>query len=340
MKYIITVILILLCFAAQSQTKTLINPPTGNKNSIMHFTDALGADSAFALPGLCGTPDTSYFHKYSVKYRRAYITVDTCSSTAYLFNPATDLITAIGGGSSTLPAGPFTTSNTEIGYDPGSNLTADQIISKVWYGLKPPTATLTGGTELEYIPGSTSAQTLAWGAHRQSNTATISSIVVAGISQTFSQPAQPGTVNGTQAVSVPANTSTTYDNVVTTSDAQTATASTTFTFAPRKFYGFISDTTGIASGSQDAAIRALTSALSNSKTLSTNTGSPSGTQFYVYAYLSSLGNITSVTYNGIPATDAITTVSKTFTTANGFSGTYKILYTTNGQTSSSDVIYQ
>ncbi len=100
MKYIITAISILLCFAASAQTKTLINPPTGNKNSIMHFTDALGADSAFALPGLCGTPDTSYFHKYSVKYRRAYIAVDTCSSTAYLFNPATDLVSAIGGGGS------------------------------------------------------------------------------------------------------------------------------------------------------------------------------------------------------------------------------------------------
>jgi hypothetical protein len=339
MKYILTIILILLFFAASAQTKTLINPPTGNKNSIMHFTDALGADSAFALPGLCGTPDTSYFHKYSTKYRRAYITVDTCSSTAYLFNPNTDLVTVLGGGESSLTAGPFTTSNTEVGYDPGSNLTAAQIIAKVWYGLKPPTATLTGGSTLEYANAGFDC-TLSWSAHRQNNTATLSSIVVAGITQSFSQPGQPGTVNGTQDVTVPANTNTTYSNVVTASDGQADTATTSFSWAPRKYYGWISDTTGIGSGSQDAAIRALTSVLSTSKNLSTNTGSPSGTQFYVYAYYSGLGTITSITFNGIPATDAITTISKSFTTANGFSGTYKILYTTNGQTTSSDVIYQ
>ncbi len=328
-----------MCFAIKAQTKTLINPPTGNRNSIMHFTDALGADSAFALPDKCGTPDTAYFHKYSTKYRHSYIVTDTCAATVYLFNPRTDSITAISGGGSILPGGPFTTSNTGIGFNPCTGCTVGQIITAVWYGLKPPTATLTGGSTLEYANAAFDC-TLNWSAHRQSNTATLSSIVVAGVTQSFSQPGQPGTVSGTQDVSVPANTNTDYSNVVTASDGQTATATTSFTWAPRKYYGFISDTTGIASGSQDAVIRALTSVLSTSKVLNTNTGNPSGTQFFVYAYYSGLGTITNITFNGIPATDAITTVSKTFTTANGFSGTYKILYTKNGQTTSSDVIFQ
>lgn len=253
-------------------------------------------------------------------------------------------IAVAAGAGDLIDGGPFTTSNVEIGFDPGTNLTPKQLIEKVWYGLKPPTASLSGGTTMEYDDDATLPFTLNWSAGRQSNTDPITSIVVAGVSQSFLQPAQGASVNGTQAVNVPTNTSTTYQNVVTTDDGQTATASTTFNSLPRKYYGWISDTTGIASGAQDADILALTSTLSSSRTLGIptpyDTGDPDGTQFFCYVYLASLGATTSVTFNGLPAIEAMNIITKSFTTATGFTGTYYIIYNKQGQNLSSQVIFQ
>lgn len=244
-----------------------------------------------------------------------------------------------------IPGGPFTSSNVQTGFNPGNNLTFAQLVNKVWYGTQAPTATLTGGINLEYNNGTVTSRTLSWSGGRLSNTPVLSTIVVNGISQAFSQPAQGASVSGTQSVSVPANTTTTYSNVVTASDGQTSTATTTFTFSPRKYYGWISDTTGIASGGQDAVIKALTSTLSNSKNLGSNvtpynTGNPSGTQFFVYAFPSFLGSISSITFNGLPADLAMTTISKSITTTNGYTGTYTVIFNKQGQTASSDVIFQ
>ena len=334
-------ILIILTFLFLSTSLFAQGPPIMPRGSAsITYTDQyLLVPKGFGIPSL---PDTSSFTGWDKTGSIIYVNQGGNKGFWYRDSIAGGHLWVKTGTSSDniLPAGPFTTSNIAVGFNPGTNITAAQILEKVFYGLKPPTATLTGGTTLEYIPGSTSSQTLNWSAGRQSNTATISSIVVGGVSQSFSQPSQGSSVSGTQGVAVPANTNTTYTNVVTTSDGQIATASTTFPWSPRKYYGFISDTTGIASGSQDAAIRALTTVLSTTKTLTTNTGNPSGSKFYVYCYLSSLGAISSITFNGIPATDAITTVSKSFTTANGFNGTYYILYTKNAQTTSSDVIFQ
>lgn len=326
-------ILLVVCGAAKGQY---------TPNSGAYSYKGLMPLKSLQIPTGCGYPSTNI---NSPDSSRSAMYFDSCNAKLYRFNPKPKTWSLMAdslnnSGLLIIPGGEFTTSNVGVGYNPGTNLTVQQFISSVWYGLKPPTATLTGGTLLEYTNASTVSQTLNWSAGRQSNTATLSTIVVGGIPQTFAQPAQSATVSGTQVVSVPANTSTTYTNLVTASDGQTASATTEFTFQPRKYYGWISDTTGIGSGAQDAAILALTSTLSNSKSLTVNTGAPGGTKFFVYAYLSSLGTITSISFNGIPADDAMTTISKSLTTANTYSGTYKIIYNKQGQTTSSDVIFQ
>ncbi len=249
------------------------------------------------------------------------------------------LIGITGSTSEIIPGGPFVTSNVNIGFDPGTNLSPAQVIQKVWYGTKP-FATLGGGTTLELTNAATVSRTLNWGATRQTGAPTLSTIVVAGVSQTFVQPVPGATVNGTQDVDVPANVTTTYSNVVTASDAQTATANTTFTFLGRRYYGTISDTTGIGSGSQDAAILALNNDFATTKILSTNTGTITGIKFWVYAYPAVLGNLSQITFNAIPAIDAMNTTTKSFTNALGYTQNYIIYWNKQGQTTSSDITAQ
>jgi hypothetical protein len=245
-----------------------------------------------------------------------------------------------GGGGSLIPGGAFTTSNIEVGFNPCTDCTADSIIKRVWYGIKPPLATLTGGTTLELTASGTVSQTLNWGASRQSNTPILTSIVVAGVTQSFSQPAQPGTVSGTQNVSVPANTTTTYSNVVTAADAQTATATTQFIFLGKKYYGLLSDTAGITTGSLNATIIALTSSFASTKTLSTSTGSITGTKFWAYAYPSTLGDLSALSFNSIPALEAMNKITLSITNASGYTQDYTVYYNKQGQTVQSDISAQ
>lgn len=208
-----------------------------------------------------------------------------------------------------------------------------------------PTATLTGGVTQEYTApaGNDLNYSLNWSAGRQAATssaqatATLSTIVVGGTSQTFSQPSAGATVNGTQLVAVVRNTNTTFTNLVTTSDGKTASATTTFTFLPKRYYGWVSDTTGLRSGAADATIRALSSELSASKVKSWSTGSPSGTQFYVYAYYATAGALSAFDMNGFPSIEAMNSVSRSFTNSEGYTGTWYIYWTINGQTTASTI---
>jgi hypothetical protein len=246
-----------------------------------------------------------------------------------------------GTGSDTLFNGPFTTSNIQAGFNPGNNQNIADVIRKVWYNILPPTASIGGGTTLELTASSTVAATLSWSAGRQSNTPPLATIQVAGQSQAFSQPSQGGSVSGTQAVSVPANVTTTYHNIVTDNTGVVVDVTTTYNFLGRRYYGWVTDTTGIGTGTQDAVIRALTNQpFATTKSLSTNTGNPSGTQFYVYVYPSSLGALTNFSFNSFPAIDAMNVATRSFTNALGNTQTYKIYWNKNGQTESSDILAQ
>lgn len=242
---------------------------------------------------------------------------------------------AVGG---IIPAGAITTIPV-VGTNPGTNLSSGDWIINTFYGSQPPTATLTGGQTLELQSAATLDYTLNWSSGRQSATNPLATIVVAGQDETFSQPAQSATVSGTQAVSFPANTNITYSNVTTTDDGKSATATTSFTFLSKRYWGLISDTAGIGTESfDDAIITALNNELSSSKSKSFSTGNPSGTQFLVYAYYSTAGALTQFDMNGFPSLDAMNSVTRNFTNAAGYTGEWIIYWSKNGQTLSSTVI--
>jgi hypothetical protein len=125
--------------------------------------------------------------------------------------------------------------------------------------------------------------------------------------------------------------------------AGTITSSNSIIQTPgyRRYQGFISDTTGIASGSKNSVILALV----NSGTFSTSqsfasfsTGTPTGTQFYMVAYVATSPDIISITQNGFPALAAFshTTVSS-FTNTPGATLPIKVYWSKNGQTSPSTI---
>lgn len=116
----------------------------------------------------------------------------------------------------------------------------------------------------------------------------------------------------------------------------------------RRYMGWISDTTGIASGSQNSAILAnvIGSGFSTSQVFGSSgspiaTGTPSGTNFWVFAYLSSSPGITAITQNGIPSLDSYkSAVISGFTNNQGASVSIRVYWTAQGQTSSSSIYTQ
>jgi hypothetical protein len=340
-KYFLFILLIISVFV-HAQTKTLL-PPVGGTNTIYRIAGGAIADTVQYLPSTVGIPTLNMLNYMAAK-RAAATQVDTANDIPYWYSPKLNAwYTITGGGgtdTATLDGGAFTTSNVQVGFNPGAHITPKQLLLAVFYGLQPPTATLTGGTTLELTASPTVTQTLNWGAGRQSNTPVLNSIVVAGISQSFSQPAPNSTVTGTQSVNVPANTTTTYSNLVTAS-LQTAIANTTFNFLGKKYYGLLTDTTGITTGSLNANIIALAgSAFATTKVLATNTGAITGTEFWCYAYPSSLGDLTALSFNSIPALEAMNKITLSITNASGFTQNYLVYYNKQGQTISSDITAQ
>jgi len=135
------------------------------------------------------------------------------------------------------------TGSVATGTNPG---TRDLIgfLNAIFYPSQVPTATLTGGETRELIAaGADVSYTLNYSAGRQAYTEPLASIVVAGNTKTFTQPAAPGTVTGTQGVTVVRNTNTTFTNTVTTTDSKTASATTSVTWLPKFYYGFVPSAT-------------------------------------------------------------------------------------------------
>lgn len=202
----------------------------------------------------------------------------------------------------------------------------------------PPRITLTGGTAREFMSsGANISTTKNWTVYRDAATETIDSIRINGVYQSFSQPAKPGSVSGTQSVSIPRNTNTTTTGYVRTSDGQVVSATTTDTWAAWRGYGWVSDTAGISGGGYDATIRALTGEVNSSKTKTWNTGNPSGEQFYVYAYIATAGTATSFFFNGFESIDLMNVITRSFTTSTGYTANYVICYTKFKQNTSSQL---
>lgn len=235
------------------------------------------------------------------------------------------------GGSSggIIPAGPITTIPT-VGFNPGTNLGSDSFIIKTFYGAQPPLATLTGGGIFEFTSASTVSATLNWSASRQSATAPISTIVVAGTSQSFSQPSTPGTVSGTQGVTVTTNTGTTYNNVVTTTDAQTVTASTTFTYRSKYYIGYVATSTPTDANIIAALGGTVGGTFATTQVTSGVLPAPATESYIVFAYPSTFGTAT-IKIQGLTVGYYLTT--RSLVNASGYSTSYNIYispYSTNG----------
>lgn len=261
-------------------------------------------------------------------------------NTTYIRDSTATQWLVLGGSGSLIPGGAIT-SLPELGDNPGTNITSENFIIEEFYKSQAPSATLTGGATLEFRSAQTMNYTLNWSAGRLAATEPLQSIIVAGQAESFTQPSAPGTVSGTQGVSFPANTDITYSNIVTTTDSKSTTATMTFSFLPKRYYGWIStsDTAGIGTfGYDDSKITSLGSELTSSKTKSWNTGNPTGTQIYVYAYYYTAGNLNNLILNGFNSLDAFNVVQRQFTNALGFTGQWIIYWNKNGQTLSSDII--
>ncbi len=244
-----------------------------------------------------------------------------------------------GGGSDVLRYGGAITSLPVAGYAPNTTIMKDWTDS-VFYQAQPPTATLTGGVAIEFQAAGTLNYTLNYTSGRQLSTNPISTIVVAGVNKTFTQPAPGASVSGTQAVSFPANTSITFSNVTTATDGKQTIVTTSFPPLPKRYFGWVSaaDTAGIGTvGYDDTKITSLGSELTASKSKTINTGNPTGTQFYVYAYYYTAGALTNVDLNGFPSLAAFNVSQRNLTNALGFTGQWFIYWNKNGQTSASSI---
>lgn len=222
----------------------------------------------------------------------------------------------------------------------------DTLTNYVRLATQNPTATLTASpTTYEFTSASTQNINLIWTSGRLAATSgakatnPLASIVVGGITQSFSQPSPGSTVGSTQALTISTNSTQTFSNLTTTTDSKTATASVTISYLPKRYYGLVSDTTAIGTtGYNDAILLALTQQLSTSNVLTNvSTGTPSGSQFWVFLYPANEGALTSITFNGFPSLAAMNTATRSFTNALGYTQNYILYWNKNAQTTASTV---
>jgi hypothetical protein len=195
-----------------------------------------------------------------------------------------------------------------------------------------PTATLSGGGNYELHSAGTFGSTLNWSGGRlaanstQAATNPLASIVVATVSQTFSQPSPGGSASGTQVVTVTYNTNTTYTNTVTTTDSKTASATTSYLFFPKLYIGFVP-----SNSPSDADIIGVTNGnggvLATSFVASGSLSTPSASKYICIAYPASFGAVNNIVINGLSVTFNSTT--RSFTNASGYSQSYLIYISPN-----------
>jgi len=210
--------------------------------------------------------------------------------------------------------------------------TPNEVFIQLYGQTQVPTASLSGGTTYELgITAATHNLSFSYG--RQAATATISTAVITpGQLNVYStQPAQPGSVSGTQSVTTPSNTNRTYTLTVTTSDAKVATATTTDTWLPGRYWGRSSSATpdntiilAVAGGNQE-----LSSSVAGTFTITA-----SGSNYPFFAYPLSEAALTSIKdVNGFEVISAFNVTTVSVTNVNGYTQNYRV-YTLNSTTAS------
>lgn len=323
MKKLFTVILILLSFLSYSQKYTPQNRYGDSLDRVIH-------SKYIGIPTGCGKP----IRNNSYDSTRGAIFYDSCNKNFYLYDPKLKLWDTIKGGSggNSFFNYPAISSLPVIGDLPGNNITTDSAFRYIFYKSQPPLATLTGGGTYEYTTAGNTNRTLSWTATRQTATATLATIVVDGVTQTFTQPAQGGTVSNNKTAIVPHNTNTTYSNIVTTTDGKTATATTTFIYQNKIYAGFVTNATptdaDIIAATGSSYVGGIFSASRNqSGTLTT----PSSSKYFIFVSPASYGT-PNILINGLGAT--LNQTTRNFTNASGAIISYIIAvspFQTSGQ---------
>lgn len=258
-----------------------------------------------------------------------------------LFTVGGDTLTVKNGGS-LLNAGPFTSTPT-IGDNPGSNVSADSIVKFAFYRSAAPGATLSSNQIIFELGTSNVSATLSYTSIVNLGTVLpIHTVITSSNGNNYDKGTSSVTTSGTQSVTIPVNTATTFTNTVTSGDNKSGTATVSISFLPGRYEGWISDTTGISGGSfNDAILYNLTKVLTTSKVTSTHsTGNPTGQQFYVYMYASGAGALNEFYFNGNPSIDGMNYVARNFTNSLGYTQQYFIYWTKNIQFTSSQISTQ
>jgi hypothetical protein len=282
-------------------------------------------------------------------YADTFIYKSRSGKTNIIFNLPTDsvangVLTNAGGGrlefrkgvSLTLPNGPVT-STPSVGFNPG---TTDLVawMTAAYFKAEAPAATISGGNQVELMaPGADLVYNLSWSATRKATTQQITSLMVGGIAQST-----PGTItanttrSGTQAVNVPRNVNTALSIIVTAADGQTATASTTVSFAAKAYLGWVSSTTPT-----DAELLATGGSFASNNTKVFTQPAPASPQYLAYAYPASFGLLTKCEINGFPALAAMgsngTPITRNLVNASGYSQQYYIYVTSQAQSGATKI---
>lgn len=222
----------------------------------------------------------------------------------------------------------------------GVNLGTSDVISTLNELLFPsqvPTATLTvtynattsSALQIERTNAATLSMTLNWSASRQAFTQPLASILVNGVTQSFSQPSAPGTVSGTQAVTYVPNNTITYSNTVTTTDSKSAVANATVTALTRQYSGFLSTNTPTDAQIRGLALQPFKTTRIQGATVIAN----SSPNYLIIAFDESFDptNISQIWVGGLDQTGAFTRTVRSFTNASGYTSNY-IIYALNATT--------
>lgn len=230
------------------------------------------------------------------------------------------------------------TSIPEVGFNPNTT-DITKWIDTVFYRSTKPIVTISGGISLELQSSQVLNHSISFSVKRQFGTKPIQSVFINGINKVFVQPLENGTYSSVQNVSINSNTDTTFKIIVTTEDGKKDSSTTTFSFLPRRYFGWVSDTVNIGTSFyDDSKITILNSEISTSKSKTFNTGSPVGSQFFVYAYYSTAGDLIDWKMNGFSSLSSMNKSVRQFTNALGYTGTWIIYWSKNAQTIASDII--
>lgn len=330
MKSIFNILLLtLICCVVKSQTTLPATNPTKKSNAYEEIGWSR-ADSGFILGG---SRDTSF--KPIVGTHPIIFWLNSGVDTSYWGHNGVKWV-KVGsgnGGSVSLTNGvgivntpnPITSTGT-ISLDTSyTNATYVRIQTQNPYGFLVDSASNNNTVNLELHSAGTFNRSLYWEAGRyaatqtQGATAPISSIVVNGVSQSFSQPSAGSYVTGRVSnVSITYNTNTTFSNVITTSDGKSATYYTNYNFYPTYYIGYSS-----TSSPTDAELKAGINNIfpATTRVTSGTLAAPSGSSYIFFAVPSSFGT-PNVTINGLGVTYNNTT--RSVTNASNYSQNYII----------------